>query len=171
MKSLDELTELEKVWLACALDTEGHISLFKTHPRGKPYLTARIGIANTNLNFLQRICWLAGGNIRYKDEAKFICLQWQLYGQKRVLEFLECVFPYLIIKRERAKVVIDFCRYRLRYSGRGRFRLYDDKDWGYNDRMKAVIEAENIARKIRGESQWLRKSPTSGLSRQKSVKG
>jgi len=140
------LTPIEACWLACALDTEGHISLFKT---GHKYLALRVGITNTNLEFLHQITNLVGGSIIEKRGPTRVkrAYQWQVYGIIKVYEFLKAISPWLIIKREKAKIAIDYCEYRMRYKNRARGpkRPYDKKDWAFEKKFNQKILVKEIS--------------------------
>jgi len=45
------MNELDKVWLACAIDSEGSIFLEKTHSTN---LIPRIAVSNTNRPFVEK---------------------------------------------------------------------------------------------------------------------
>lgn len=110
------MTELEKVWLACAIDGEGWIGLTR-NPGNKQYRT-RIELANTNLQFTQRAYEITGkGSISIDRERKIIrgwnpVYMWRIGKMSDCLEILNEIYPYLIIKKEKAQRVLLFLKFR-----------------------------------------------------------
>lgn len=96
--------EIEKVWLACAIDTDGWIGIAKT-----PYgLTPRIRIYNTHLGFVQHAAKLIHRKIKidirvtnHPNGSRKPCYRVDISG-KPCVSILKEILPYLIIKKERA---------------------------------------------------------------------
>ena len=103
----------EKAWIACALDSEGSITEqncdIRKPCRGCPHI--RIEINNTNREYVDRVLEIVGeGNIHSKPNLPFgtkPCHIWVLCKQKAVLHLLRDVDPYLIIKRAKAREILD----------------------------------------------------------------
>lgn len=112
-----EMNQIEKVWLACAIDAEGSMSLhFTFHKRAnsKPIFCASIEISNTNQDFIKRVSEITGVTSRSKPYLRFDkkhhspCYTW---GIQRALELeyvLKQIYPYLIIKKTHADVIFKF---------------------------------------------------------------
>lgn len=113
------MTELEKAQLAMAIDCEGciHISptLFKKHWS----FSAKMFISNTNLDFLNWIKATVGlGEIKQTHRAPTYMgigltdnwkpiYMWVVYS-KNMKVILPIIEPYLIIKKDIAKLAIEF---------------------------------------------------------------
>lgn len=116
------LNDFQKGYLAGLLDGEGSITIYKnTEKRGKNKRTrSKLGftlgqsvkISNTNLELLNAVNQIALGRI-YKGSSKFHLYYWQISDKKKIVELLEQVLPYLIVKKDRAIKMIEFCKSRL----------------------------------------------------------
>jgi len=101
--------EIEKVWLACAIDTDGWIGIAKT-----PYgLTPRVRIYNTHLGFIQYAAELLHRKIKtdirvtnHPNGSKKPCYRVDISG-KPCVNILKAILPYLIIKKEIAEEAIE----------------------------------------------------------------
>jgi hypothetical protein len=95
------MDELDKVWLACAIDGEGHISITK-YPE--------IIIINTNYAFVAKAARLMKANVKPRKDGPYF------RARKRkssiVVAVLEQLLPYLIIKREDAEKAIAIIKSR-----------------------------------------------------------
>jgi len=112
---MKELTEPEKAWLACAIDGEGSI-IFNPDKRDKRnHLTRVIVVYNTDKAFIEHFAILVDAKIYVHDPKKIgkahigSKLRYEVYvsGKNRILELLEQIKGYLIIKKEKAQQVID----------------------------------------------------------------
>jgi hypothetical protein len=94
-------------YIAGLLDGEGTILIFKVP--GSFHL--RVSVVNTDLPVLERMKGLFGGAICQKLEKISIrtrpCWQWEIQGPKAA-ELLVELFPHLIIKKEQAKLALEF---------------------------------------------------------------
>lgn len=120
---MTKLTETEKSWLACAIDGEGHMGLRTTGPKHNQY--TRFMIANTNHKFIEKASKLTGCKITILQHTKGHLGKKTIYAiavnkHKIVLEILEQILPYLIIKKKKAKEIILFTKNRNWNKPRGR---------------------------------------------------
>ena len=97
-------------YLAGFIDGEGNIGIDKYNKNDKPYLNygIKVAISNTNLALLERIKSQFGGYIstlKQKKPNHQICFQFCVRHRK-AYSLLGFVFPYLIIKKELAKVAM-----------------------------------------------------------------
>jgi hypothetical protein len=109
-------------YLAGFMDGEGSFSIVKTYQivkavDGTKSKNARyhlhIKIANTNLPVLQWIVDNFGGTVYTKKNWKAEWKQrydWTITKNSRMEAFILGILPYLIIKREQAKIALDFTR-------------------------------------------------------------
>ncbi len=143
---IDFLSESEKSWLAAVLDCEGTIYLI-TQRSGRPYFQVHLQVCNTNLELLQRVQTLIGGNVATRNNpglGKKPCWWFRLNGFGSVLQVLHLLLPYLIVKTERAKLAIEFLEYR---KSTGSY-FYGDHEKQIMGRIKTLIgdQRENRAR-------------------------
>jgi len=93
------MDEVDKAWLAAAIDGEGTISIVK---RG-----VFVGVYNKNYDFLLKVQKLFGDGIggitKHSSCHKYVC-----FRQDINLKILSEILPYLIIKKDNAVQCIDF---------------------------------------------------------------
>lgn len=90
-------------YLAGIIDGEGTVTI---HTSGTPYLT----VTNTNKKLIDWIKNNFGGRttmVKPQPNQKLIIVKWYMYG-KEAIEILKYVFPWLIVKRENALILIDW---------------------------------------------------------------
>lgn len=127
-------------YIAGFIDGEGHIRLSRR--KNKHYISGVIGITNTNKAILESIQSVIGGKIEYNKPAK---AHWKpgyvlkITG-KKVLEVLDKVYPYLIIKKQQAKTVQDFYAFKACFSTMERTMLIDS----YRTLRPEIIATELI---------------------------
>ena len=101
----------ERAYLGAILDTDGTIKVTGRGKKKKNYNRPSIEICNTNLELLETIRKIIGsGTIRekrYRNRSKKTQYVYRL-PSKDTAEFLKQVFPFLVVKRERAKLCIEF---------------------------------------------------------------
>jgi len=107
-----DLSEVEKAYIAGLFDGEGSVCIIRVKPSKNngevnPRYFLAIDIANTNLEILQWLKNIFGGNIRHKSTINKPCYAW--YSSKlRANEFLRSIFPYIKIKNKQIKLVFDY---------------------------------------------------------------
>lgn len=109
-------TKEKHAYTAGFVDGEGYIGMVKRYDKtGKEpfYAVPIVKIANTDYEVLYLLKEEYGGYIgkeRIDKKAKNSkpSRMWELKNRKLVKIFLEKIFPYLIIKKERAKIVLSF---------------------------------------------------------------
>jgi len=108
------LSDIQIGYLAGIIDGEGFITLTKSPDR---QMQPRVGISNTDLDLMNTIAdWVGDANIlreskgsnRQKDAFR---IQWQ--GRAKILEILEFIEPYLIVKKAHAQLVIAWIKFRM----------------------------------------------------------
>jgi hypothetical protein len=115
------IPEWVKGYIAGLLDGEGVVSIVSVRRRDgenqhwKPY----VGITNTCKDALEFVVKQIGG-FRFSTNKGVMCSHSKkpvyriiLVKHKDVLEFLEMIMPYLIIKKKQAELVTEFCKSRL----------------------------------------------------------
>lgn len=108
-------SEEEKRLLALAIDLEGAIALTKRKKGNR--LSGYVQVANTSKAILDYIYRLArigrvSRMVQYKGNRKRVG-HWTISDFFRMKFFLENIEPYLIAKREQARLMIKFCESRI----------------------------------------------------------
>lgn len=121
--------EAQLAYVACAIDTDGWVSLrLQKRDEGGFRITSSVGVTNMNKEFLERIAHFAKvpENIsrngrKGRDRRGVVTRQdvWQSYWRSpiHVFEILSRVLPYLIIKRQRAEWTLEFAESRISPRG------------------------------------------------------
>lgn len=106
-----ELSEIEWAYIAGFFDGEG--SIFIQHKKtSRGYTDYQLSVSVTNTDFLI-IQWIKdnlGGNINFtarKHNGLKDRYAWRISG-RNAIPFIERIFPYLRIKKERAKLAIEY---------------------------------------------------------------
>lgn len=112
------LSEVDASWLACAVDGEGTIGIWRQkNPKSVSGYTykAIVQIVNTHFEFVAHARSLVDGYVTIDQHPKNVnpkhrvCYR-ALVSQRAVLGLLEQISPYLIIKQRQAEFVKQFCR-------------------------------------------------------------
>ena len=106
-------TREQMIWLACAIDGEGHICIERANPSGKyrrPRYWPIVSVSNTNLDFLQKVRGIFDAPIyRTKKEDATRKAQWHWQASsRRALLIIEQVRPFLTIKGPQADAIIEY---------------------------------------------------------------
>jgi hypothetical protein len=99
--------QVDLVYLAALVDTEGHISIYERSRRA-----VTIGVCNTHEPVMRWLESLGGTNycVSGRDPSHKPIWRWQLQRRRDVLAMLEAIRPYMRIKGERADEAIAFLR-------------------------------------------------------------
>jgi len=109
-------SDVEVGYISGILDGEGAIMLHKYKWKGGVNIYPQIQIANTSQELIK---WLRGsmniGKIKVKRQRSHYKPLYILYifKQKDIEQFLEFILPFLRVKRDLAKKVLEFCKLRL----------------------------------------------------------
>jgi hypothetical protein len=113
------MNEFDLGYIVGIFEGEGFIAFnygFRKDKYQREYYTVHIGVVNTDLNLLEKFKSIIGyGNITKKADVPNCksCWNWRVSNQKEALDFLDKVFPYLIVKKEKAKLIIEFLKLRI----------------------------------------------------------
>jgi len=109
------MNELEKVWLACAIDGEGSIGFQK----GKQATGIYIDVNNSNLKFVNKAKEITsvGFIICFRKPKRLPMYSWRVKRANDCYWILQEILPYLIIKRESAERALLYLKFR-RQKGR-----------------------------------------------------
>lgn len=149
---INELTEPEKAWLACAIDGEGSIEPGLCWCRGKPQFHPRILVFNTSLSFVNEAERILGTDVKTRPvnvtTNKKTEYRAGLYDHKGIISILEQIFPYLIVKKEYAEVAIAWCKHRIET-----YKMpYNVKDYEYYLVLKSLNSRKEKTVKEVGEA-------------------
>jgi len=107
-------TEAQLAYVAGILDGEGSISLSKSKCNTITHLyrCPHVRIFNTDKRILDAVSSYVGGSERphkdqYGDHKPCYRLEWN--SKPKIAELLTMLLPYLVGKKERAIVMINFC--------------------------------------------------------------
>jgi hypothetical protein len=122
---VDHLLEWQLGYLAAFIDGEGGIQITRSKRKGRQYrlhLHPVVYFTNTNLEVITTIRnWLSAGAVvvsrskkkkNYRDTHVL-----HITGIRNIMRLLKAVSPYLIVKRERAALMMQFCESRLGERG------------------------------------------------------
>ena len=123
-----QMSEPEKAWLACAIDTDGCIGVGSA-------ATHQLSLTFTSTKSLEILRYAK----KITNVGHFTGPNWLVSGRKDILQILQQIEPYLIIKRELARVVIIFLNERI---PKGR-KSYDAKDKELWKRVQAQRMSTN----------------------------
>ena len=106
-------TETEISYLAALIDGEGFIGIDSSYKRRFKNQTyqVRIGVCNTKRKLLDWIKLRFGGSVLFRGKPKSPkhspSYEWRIQA-KKAGEIIRLVYPYLILKREQAKIALEF---------------------------------------------------------------
>lgn len=119
---------LSNAYLAGLFDGEGWVSLsFHTHKTGNSYIHFRVGIAMTH-NVVSRIGKQFGKSHVYtteRSQAGRLIYRLGFQNRQDVTTFLSAIYPFLVVKKRHAKVILAWCKLVVNKgrSGRSEFDL------------------------------------------------
>lgn len=138
----------DNAYMAGVMDAEGHITINRGRRKNTTSYNARIGITNSYKPVLEMAKAMFGGSIcsagNKKGKPLFI---WYLSDKSSIEKCLLHLLPYLIVKKERAKALVEFARLHRTDPKELRIDLYE--------RMKVL---NNPTTKIQPELTGDRKS-------------
>ena len=133
------------VWIACAVDTDGHVGIkAQSVQKGRyVYYLPRIGFGNSHRGIVEHFGKIIGVTPPPTTPDKMNRVL--LCNTKKVKKILEFIIPHLIVKKERAEYVLAYCNHRLSKPGDhgpGESpRHREDKEW-YNEYRDTFIKRE-----------------------------
>jgi hypothetical protein len=102
------------IYLAGIIDGEGCLIISRSDRGTYNNYYARIHVKNTDKRLMKWLVENFGGNIHVhkpKSEKHSVAYSWYFAGNAKSREiFLLALMPYLIIKQEQAKILVDFVR-------------------------------------------------------------
>lgn len=99
------MTSQELAYAAGILDGEGSIIISHTKYQ---YAVLFVTVSNTHHGVIKWLHKNFGGSVyQNKQPKRKLCYKWTLCSNQAV-RFLEVIYPFLMIKKERAKIAIKF---------------------------------------------------------------
>lgn len=157
-----QVTSTRIAWLSGIWDGEGTFGIYKdsrpSNPRFKESYRGRLTLSNTSEEMIQEI-------LNIFNEVGIVASVWRnpnprkinhkkevhitVYDMKSVEKGCELMLPYLVAKRDRAKILLEFIKIRLEYKRKAKRdprtgRLLGIIEQGYNevihlyDKMKTL---------------------------------
>lgn len=127
-----QVTDFELGWVAGILDGEGHISMKTTQFRKSNHYSVEVGFTNTSVELLKKlesICSRLGVNLHWMNKKikKGLLPCWTLRTTKisGCCRILTPILNLLTCKREKAELLLSFCKRRLNFA-------YQCKDNGFD---------------------------------------
>jgi len=111
-----KLTDVEKGYIAGLIDGDGYIGITKNHGR----LTADVQIFSTDRKLMD---WLLNRlkvgcvYVKRKGENRKPLYCWRMMSVTGVFVLLHFIKEYLVIKKERAEIIYQFCKLKLESLG------------------------------------------------------
>lgn len=151
--------ETKSAYLACALDTDGWITIIrmKRADDGSFRLYPNVGVTNQSTEFLSRLGDIAGQVIRIGTNARGGVDQraivtrrpvYQIHWRSpaHVVPVLEMALPYLVAKREQAEIVLEFARSRMTPTGKVHRSSapYTERTWSLYEAVAALNRGPNV---------------------------
>ena len=135
---------INKHYLAGFIDGEGCIGIYKhkDNRTEKGYtLHSVVIISNTNKSLLEEINRITNGELRKRQKLRGNKQIYVIHLQdiQGILNLMKLINPYLLIKKEQSKLMIEFCKSRIK-----------NKNRKYTDREYEIAEIFTIINK-RGE--------------------
>jgi hypothetical protein len=122
IRSVKSLTPTKASYFAGIVDGEGTITIAKS-TRSIGGLTPLLSVSNTDKGLIDWLTKNIGGKVTIKKPEKAhykVGYRWYMYSVLDVSIMLKMIYPYLIIKKENARKVLNFCEWRLSISMKSR---------------------------------------------------
>ena len=149
------MSEVERAWLAAAIDGEGSIGFHsckqkRKNPVGSQVVHyARITVTTTSAKFIEHIKDITGvGNLAtlnppaIKKRGHKTQFAWRVTKMQHVYEILSQINPYLIIKKEQANNAMAYCLHRMQ---QGYHRLTEDDHRTYGEFARRGSELNRLS--------------------------
>lgn len=140
------MEENEKLaYLAGLVDGEGCITIVKCKEKRTKQgfrFFPLVVITNSSKDLIENVRDIIGfGRIYFRKESSRWRKLYQLKIQdmKNIIGFLEGILPFLILKKEQAEILINFCRSRINlYRGRGRKAPYTEEEFSWYEQVRKL---------------------------------
>ncbi len=142
------LTDTQAAWLAGLIDADGCISLYlgKEASTGKPTIRPQIAVYNTSAPLLTKVKAVIGygciGNYKPATYNHHATRNYILMSQNLCEQVLEQIIPYLVVKKEPAEWIINFCRRTGGPYTLEDLQIYEQVKLFYNRPGKPLLESK-----------------------------
>jgi len=99
-----KLSDTDRAYLAGLLDRSCFIGIIRYSDKGRTKYTARVTVQCSNRGTLKPLFALLGGKIKRTKQS----FSWSLTGRRRCAESLTLLLPFLQVRRDAARKVIQF---------------------------------------------------------------
>ena len=144
------MTNTQIAWLAGFMDGEGHIGIrFDSKANnGRGTFSLQVRVSNTDCKTMEWVASLTGCRLyytqyhldrrRYTNNDKWKPVWTCVWLARRATDFLNMLLPYLVTKKERAELAIEFQTRLSRERGRkGKPSSFTDTErQAYHDQMR-----------------------------------
>ena len=119
--------EVQYAWVAGFMDGDGFISIDKC-TNDPVYYQAKVEASQGTEDPLVRIQQIFGGSLGFKkNQYGTVYMYWRARGAQ-VEHILNCIYPYLVVKKRQAEIVMEFCKtVNRKKSGEG-YKYYKVSD-------------------------------------------
>ena len=141
-------------WLAGIIDGEGTVRMYRCHDKrnGHSYIKADVRITNTNAAIIVESVATLRAITGCDDDVsvypsvtpknKKDCFHVQIRRREAIAKILEAIIPYLIGKKEQARIVLEWVTHRLVVQpNKGGVTIpLNNIDWSLLDRCRSAIK-------------------------------
>jgi hypothetical protein len=136
----ETLKETDWAWLAGMLDGEGHLGIRRGYSKNtnknqratsqKEWLwfAPRISMSNTHIPSMEKSAMMMDSTLTkrkpIKSNYRYIYIV-EISARKKCIELLERIIPYMVIKKDIAILILEFCKLQ-RGNGLEKERLYNE---------------------------------------------
>lgn len=139
-----DITALEWAYLAGIIDADGCIRIFAEKRKRAPS-AINVLVTNGDASLVRWLRDKLGGRVYARGPQRCWNVSWTA---KKAVSILEGIYPFLIIKREQARLTMDFQALLLPPRCRGRGHVLGDADLA---KRYALIEAASILKRKKEE--------------------
>lgn len=153
------LQERELGWLAGIIDGEGTITICRINGFMRPI----IQIVNTNTSLIlesQRIIEsmigrrLSIGKVKDYGKSVLSCYRIQYIKHSDLKIILTTIFPYLVAKKEQARLVLEFLEIRMNIIRKPRIGIHGGQNKPYSDREENILTQVKLLNNYRTRRDW-----------------
>ena len=155
-KVIRKLSNLEKGWIAGCIDSDGSITILKVptppilHYKRRYVIQTWIKFSNTNRDVVQKFRDVIGaGQIvqtNLDPKGTTLYYTWTLYPKYAIKSLLLQIKDILIVKKERALLMLQFCESRIKHLQEGprAKREYSDEEIAILKRFRELNEKKGV---------------------------
>lgn len=109
---MSDIPDTTKAWIGGFFDGEGCINIGRQFPGGRatPRFILNVRVSNTAQQSVELLQNTFGGRVyalKRGNQGWAPCFQWYIYG-KKAAHFLRFICPYLVVKRDQARLALEF---------------------------------------------------------------